>query len=191
MKAPMRHEVYAMSASERSNEMAADDVASAEGPLSRDEELLVAYLDGKLDANAAREIAERLAKDDALRARVNRLAQAWALLDELPRAKIDESFTRSTIELVAVAAEADVQRDISRRQRWQWVAGISAAGALAVATGVGFWVTNQMLPDPNRQLVQDLPIIEEMDLYQQIGSIEYLEQLADSNMFPEETGDDL
>lgn len=170
-----------MSASERSDEVA----------ISRDEEMLVAYLDGKLDEDAARELAERLAGDETLRKRVNRLAQAWALLDELPRAKLDESFTRSTIEMVAVAAEEDVARDINRRKRRQWFAGMSGAAALAVATGIGFWVTNQMLPDPNRQLVEDLPIVEEMDLYQQIGSVEYLEQLADSNMFPEEAENDL
>jgi anti-sigma factor RsiW len=170
-----------MSASERSDEMT----------ISRDEEMLVAYLDGKLDEDVARELAERLANDEALRKRVNRLAQAWALLDELPRAKLDESFTRSTIEMVAFAAEAEVEREVTRRKRWQWLAGISAAGALAMATGIGFLVTNQMLPDANRQLVEDLPIIEEMDLYQQVGSVEYLEQLADSNMFPEEAENDL
>lgn len=161
---------------------------SDELTLSRDEEMLAAYLDGKLDDDDAREVASRLADDDALRQRVNRLAQAWALLDELPRSQLDESFTRSTIEMVAVAAEADVQRDVTRRVRWQWVAGMGAACALAVATGVGFWITNRMLPDPNRQLVEDLPIIEEMDLYQQIGSVGYLEKLADSDLFPEEAG---
>jgi anti-sigma factor RsiW len=157
-------------------------------PISRDEEMLVAYLDGKLDEDAARELAARLADDDALRQRVHRLAQAWALLDELPRSQLDESFTRSTIEMVAVAAEADIQGEVARRVRWQWVAGLSAACSLAMATALGFWVTNRMLPDANRQLVQDLPIVEEMDLYQQIGSVGYLEQLADSEMFPEEAG---
>ncbi len=163
-----------------------DDVA-----ISREEETLVAYLDGKLDEGAARQLAERLAQDDALRRRVDRLSQAWALLDALPRAQLDESFTRSTIEMVAVAAEADVQRDITKHKRWQWVAGITAACALGVAAIVGFFVTNQMLPDPNRQLVEDLPIIEEMDLYQQVGSVEYLEQLADSKLFPEEADNEL
>ncbi|MEX2188237.1 MAG: hypothetical protein WD875_15630 [Pirellulales bacterium] len=163
---------------------------SDEVAISRDEELLVAYLDGKLEEDAARELAARLADDDALRKRVNRLAQAWALLDELPRSQLDEAFTRSTIEMVAVAAEAEVEREVVRRVRWQWLAGVSATAALALATGIGFWVTNQMVPDANRQLVQDLPIVEEMDLYQQIGSVGFLEQLADSDMFPEEAGNE-
>ncbi len=169
-----------MKANEHSDEVA----------ISRDEEMLVAYLDGKLEDDAARELAERLADDDALRQRVNRLAQAWALLDELPRSRLDESFTRSTIEMVSVAAEADVQREVASRIRWQWLAGVSAAAALAMATGIGFWVTNQIVPDANRQLVEDLPIVEEMDLYQQIGSVSFLEQLADSEVFPEEAGNE-
>ena len=180
-----------MNANEPSDEVATSGDAMSRDAISEDEEMLMAYLDGKLEEDAARELAARLADDAALRQRVNRLAQAWALLDELPRSQLDESFTRSTIEMVAVAAEADVEREVARRQHWQWLAGISAAAALAMATGIGFLVTNRLLPDANRQLVRDLPIIEEMDLYQQIGSVGFLEQLADSEMFPEEAGDEL
>ena len=70
---------------------------------------LTAYLDGELDAASVRRVEERLARDTAYRGQLQKLERTWDLLDRLPRADVGEKFTKSTLEMVAVAAakEAD------------------------------------------------------------------------------------
>src|SRR5260221_7987301 len=70
---------------------------------SLDEEL-VAYLDGQLDPESARHVEQRLASEETARRRLQQLAQSWDMLDQLPHAAADETFTRSTVQMVAVAA---------------------------------------------------------------------------------------
>src|SRR5262245_16784046 len=104
-------------------------------------EELVAYLDGELDAAAARRVEERLAGDAAYRRELARLERAWDCLEALPQTTVDESFTRSTIEMVTQAAADDVRRDeatLPARRRARWV--IAAASGLA-ALLVGFFAT--------------------------------------------------
>ena len=90
------------------------------------EEELSAYLDGELDAESVRKVERRLARDGSYQLELQRLERAWRLLDDLPRATVDESFTKSTIEMVAVAEESNtletVLTDIAdtlERQTWR------------------------------------------------------------------------
>ena len=57
-----------------------------------------------------------------------------------------------------------------------------AALLLGYAGGRAIW------PDPNRQLLQDLPILEDLDLYEQAGSIDFLHKLADTGLFGDDAG---
>ena len=50
---------------------------------SLDEEL-VAYLDGQLDPESARQVEQRLASEETARRRLQQLAQSWDMLDQLP-----------------------------------------------------------------------------------------------------------
>jgi anti-sigma factor RsiW len=98
---------------------------------------LVAYLDGELDRDANRHVERRLSQDAGYRDRLRRLQQTWDLLDHLPPADVDESFTQSTIAMVAVRA-ANEHRDVAsrgRRQRHLWFAGIALGTALTFAFG--------------------------------------------------------
>jgi len=69
------------------------------------EERLVAYLDGELDDAQAREIEELLATDPKAREILAGLERTWSLLDKLSPGQVDDAFTRTTIEMVSVAAE--------------------------------------------------------------------------------------
>ena len=75
---------------------------------------MVAYLDGELDVQQVADVEKRLSEDPEYRVRLQQLQQAWDLLDELPRSKGDEQFTRSTVEIVVVKAreEARVLHDL-------------------------------------------------------------------------------
>lgn len=145
---------------------------------------LVAYLDGELDPEASRAVEELLAKDELARARLRALERSWDALDELPRAAVDESFTRSTVEMIALTAATEVdelEADRPLRQRRRWIGTVAGA---AVAAAAGFAVVYLAWPDPNRQLVEDLPVLEHLDEYSQVREIDFLRKLSQENLFP-------
>jgi anti-sigma factor RsiW len=152
---------------------------------TQQEDELCAYLDGELDAQAVRRVEERLARDPGCRAELHKLERAWNLLDRLPRAAVDENFTTSTLEMVAVSAsrEADaVLRELPRRRRRHRVAG---ALVMLAALAAGFAIGTQLWPDPNRGLLEDLPVLENLDLYYQADDITFLRELDRQGLFAE------
>lgn len=150
---------------------------------ARDEQvdLLSAYLDGELDDTARERVEQLLARDAAARDELARLRQAWELLDRLPRSQVNPSFTQSTVEMVAVAAAGLQAPPQSPKRRVLWP--ILLAAGLAVAAAVGFGLGRIAWPDPNQQLLEDLPLVEHLDAYQQAGSIEFLRKLDSSHVF--------
>jgi len=157
-----------------------DDRTNAELSL---EEQLVAYLDGELDAEASHQIEELLLTEPEVRQTLQRLDRTWELLDELDRPGLDDRFTQSTLEMVTVAATKDVkeaQADAPRRRRRRWTLtgmGLLVAG-LAGFAAVAWWAS-----DRNRQLVADLPILQDLDSYRQVEDIEFLRMLRDEGLF--------
>ena len=123
---------------------------------------------------------------------LKKLEGTWELLDKLERAHIDEVFTQSTLEMVAVAAADDVQQQEAqapRRRRRRWL--VAGAGFLAAAAA-GFLAVALFWPNPNQQLLQDLPVLERLDQYRQIDDVEFLELLLENeeDLFGEEVGDE-
>ena len=156
------------------------------------EEQLVAYLDGELDDEASRRVEALLATDPKVRETLERFEGTWELLDKLERAHVDEVFTRTTIEMVAVAAADDQQQQQAeaprRRRRW-WLA---ASAGMLTAGAAGFLAVWLLRPSPNKELLQDLPVLERLDQYRQIDDFEFLTLLLanEEDLFPEETGDE-
>jgi anti-sigma factor RsiW len=152
-------------------------------------EELMAYLDGELDADRRRQLDEQISGNSELRRQIKELQQTWDLLDELPREPVGDEFTRITVEMVAVQADEETQRQSRRADRWRRAAlcaGIVAAVASAVA---GYFVSHSILSQPNRRLVEDLPIIQQLDAYQSAESIEFLRMLEREGLFKEEATD--
>lgn len=153
------------------------------------DEELVAYLDHELDEEASRRIEQLIAVDPKVRQQLQRLGQAWDALDELHRVEVDDQFTQSTLEMVAVAASGELetvrQATVQRRAR-RWLlgsAGLLAAGAAGFLAAVWLW------PDPNELLLRELPVIEHLDQYRQIDDVEFLRLLHDEGLFAKEDGD--
>jgi hypothetical protein len=151
-----------------------------DGAAPLDEEL-VAYLDGELDAESGRRIEALLASDPAVRRRLQSLERTWDLLDELDAAPLGEPFTQTTLEMVAVAARQEVEKSRAEapRRRRRWLLGVGAG--LLAAIAAGFLAV--ALHNPDRQLLQNLPLLENLDEYRQIGSIDFLHRLRDEK-FP-------
>ena len=158
----------------------ANDIEPPVDPL---DEQLTAYLDGELPPEEARALEQRLARDVTVRERLRELAGAWDLLDNLPRTTVDESFAKTTVAMVAVAAQedlAELQTTAPRQKRQQWLgqaAGITAALLLGYASFTWFW------PDPNKALLSDLSLVENWQLYQEADSLEFLSKLDRAGLF--------
>ncbi|MGD9720024.1 MAG: anti-sigma factor [Pirellulales bacterium] len=154
------------------------------------QEELSAYLDGELDAEAVRQVEERLARDEAYQAELRRLERAWGLLDRLPRATVNETFAKTTIEMVALAASEEagaVLADQPRRWRRQiWLGALAAV----VAGVAGFAIGGQVWTNPNESLLRDLPVIKNFELYYQAGDVELLRLLEQHGLFVDGDGDD-
>ncbi len=149
---------------------------------SLDEEL-IAYLDGELDDAHARDVERRLADDATYRARLTRLQQVWDILDTLGRTEADENFTHSTMAMVAVRTEGEVEAKVQaarRQQVWGWVA---VAAAAALIMGTTYSLAGRLFNRENDALVRDLAVIERVDEYRNIDSIEFLHKLRQAGLF--------
>lgn len=147
-------------------------------------ENLVAYLDGELDETAAHKIELLLSQSAEVRKEVEELTQAWELLEVLPAARATDEFTDRTVSTIkAVETEQAPRRRVwQRRLRSMAVYGGWLA-ALLLAAGIGFAVTNRWVETESDQLLQELPVIENLDVYTEIDSVEFLNKLQESGLF--------
>jgi anti-sigma-K factor RskA len=157
---------------------------------NRDDEQLVAYLDGELELEDARRIEDRLAFDSEFRTRLKELQQSWDLLDVLPRSETDEKFTTSTISLVALKAAEDVQHETTRTRRSGWMHGFWVAVVTLLLTFVGFKAYDFWLERDNDRLLRDLAVIDRVDLYRNIDNIDFLLKLETEAQFGDEVAED-
>ncbi len=166
----------------------AQDPASIEPQpdgLSIDEQL-VAYLDGELSAEEGRRIEALLASDAEVRLKLQGLERSWELLNELVPTPVDDAFTRSTMEMVAVAAVAEVelsQAALPRLRRRRWL--LASSGLLATVV-LGFTVGWLLWSEADRPLLQDLTVLQHLDEYRQVQDIRYLKRLAEERLFRDE-----
>jgi len=167
-------------------------------PLNEEERTeLVAYLDGELDAQAARAVEAKLNLDPQTRHEAQTLSNTWAMLDYLPRAEPTPAFTSRTLE--RVSAYRPVVAPPVRKRSWRpLVLGMGWAAAVLLAGLVGFGSVRSTLRreratvppvervDVDQHLVRDLRVIENKRLYEQVDDIDFLRKLDDPDLF----GDD-
>lgn len=155
------------------------------------DEELIAYLDGELPSDQARRLERRLADEPLLRTRLHELQRTWEMLDSLPKARPTLEFTTSTLSMVALTTEQEVslsERATHLRRIAWWVGGGMVTAAAAV---VAFVMTQAQLQAPNRELAQDLPVIERLDQYRYVDNLDFLQQLDREGLFVPEEGDAL
>lgn len=152
-------------------------------------EQLVAYLDGELDAETSQQVERRLAENVEYRRELQQLQRAWDMLDELPRAEVSESFTQTTVEMIALSVAEELAAVPGRNRLRAWsVWGAAGIGTLLAAL-VGYLAVSSYLSRPNAALQRDLPVIENMDLYEVADSVDFLRQLEATGLFAEESDD--
>lgn len=158
-------------------------------PVDDAEQQLVAYLDGELTDDERIVVEARLADDYDYRQRLQRLERAWDMLDTLPKLEASESFVHTTVEMISVAASQELETIQSRDQSRTWrIAFIALAASLAAAIGGFAWV-NHAASSENEKLLTELPLIENMDRYQKVDEVKFLEQLRKEGLFVSEVDD--
>ena len=145
---------------------------------------LVAYVDGELPEVHARSIATKLTKSATARREVELLQKTWEMLDLLPRPQAQERFSEKTVSYIRRLEE----------QKPSWEPIISDWSARAgrmlvyliiamVFLGAGYSLTRWVWPDKTDRLVQELTLADRLDEYLEVGSFEFLTELAESRQF--------
>lgn len=153
------------------------------------EEELVAYLDDELEPEHRARVEHRLAEDRRYRDKLRHMQQSWDMLDLLGRADPDEGFTRTTVQMVALKATEDVQEQTKSARRQGWVRRLFIVAGSLICAALAYGIVSWFLAAPDRQLVQDLPVIEHLDEYNNAVSVEFLQSLEQHGLFAPE-GDD-
>jgi anti-sigma factor RsiW len=155
-----------------------------------DDDDLVAYLDGELDAENARRVEQLLASDIRARQRLRELQYSWDLLDQIPRPEVSSEFTQTTVSMIAVQEAQSLaldRRSIAGRL-WQWL--VPMAGVV-LAAALGYWAMTTLYRSPERRLLHDMSLIENMDMYSAAESVDFLRTLKREDLFVEEPSDEL
>jgi anti-sigma-K factor RskA len=150
---------------------------------SADHELLVAYLDGELSPEEAQRVERRLGHDESFRRLLRSLQEAWDLLDELPQPTLDDAFTRTTVEMVAVRTSQEIQKQEARWHRRRWIQRGLQCATIGLSLLLGYWGLRHIQSRDDRELLEDLPVIQNVDLYRDIDNLEFLERLAAEGLF--------
>ncbi len=145
---------------------------------------LVAYLDGELPDEEVQQIDHIIARSEVARHEVEALARTWEMLDVLPSAKASDDFASKTMTNLKVMEAPFILED-----QW-WYPYFRRAAVicgwllcLGFSGWLGFQITRNWVPNPDDELLKDLPVIENLDQYQDVREIEFLNLLKQSSVF--------
>lgn len=143
---------------------------------------LVAYLDGELDEQSTQQIEQVLASNNVARHDVDMLARTWDLLNVLPTPRASAEFTQRTMTQIetqpmAVPLSTRPWFRIARQSGilTVWALGLALVGWLAFSVARGVLSTEADL------LVDDLPVIQNFQRYQEVDADpEFLRKLQEN-----------
>jgi len=151
-------------------------------PDERDD--LVAYLDGELPEAHSRVISTKLTQSATARREVEDLKKTWELLDFLPRPKAPPDFSERTISHIhRIELQAGLWEPLFASWSVQAVRVAVYLIAVAASLAAGYALTRWAWPDPTARTVRDLTLAEHLDEYLEVGSFDFLSQLAASKEF--------
>lgn len=112
------------------------------------------------------------------------LQKTWEMLDYLPRPQLAQQFSEKTASHIR-QLELDSQAWEPVLASWSaWAALVVVYFVIGLSSlGLGYSATRWIWPDPTVRLVNDLTLAEHLDEYENVGSFEFLTQLADSDEF--------
>ncbi len=145
-----------------------------------------AYLDGELVDDETRRIEGVLAENAVARTDLEQLSRTYELLDELPRVNAPKDFAAETVKTARLAEQTT---DFTQTRWYRTsVEALRLSGwtlGLVVAACLGYAVTSRWVPRPSDPLVDELPLIDNLDKYQEIHDFEFLQRMAGSAILME------
>jgi hypothetical protein len=194
----------------------ADDPSDPPDAADPAEAEIVAYLDGELDAAAARRVEARLAADPALRARAEALKRSYDLLDFLPKPEPSPAFATRTLDRLPAVKSSPAAPPVSVPVSPPSGTGTlvltpvppprSGAWALAllvligVSLGLGYLGTAAaraylfpappLPPEPTADTLPlaDYRVVERLALYAPADDLDFVEKLAEPDRFGDDVG---
>lgn len=130
-------------------------------------ENLVAYLDGELTPEEAGEIDQALIDSPVARNEVEMLTRTWEMLELLPNQTASEEFTQTTMQTVRLSEESAPAASISDYypQIRMGLMALTWLVCVTLASWAGFMISNEWTPNPTEQLIDDLPVIQNYEIY--------------------------
>lgn len=163
----------------------------------KEKEELVAYLDGELPDEAASRVEKSLVDDASVRSEVEQLTKTFDLLDLLPASKASDGFAENTLTAIRTQETAPKtkvadkespveksQSNISLRAIAWGIRGVAFLGLMFAATA-GFNGAFKQDSEPIDELLTELPVIQRLDEYEEIGDVEFLKSLSESGLLDE------
>jgi hypothetical protein len=161
--------------------MAADDADAEDADL-------VAYLDGELHGDDARDVEGQLALDPAARARAEALKKTYDLLDFLPRTEPSPDFASRTLTHLGSAASGSAVRPVATPRPWAkavgWAVAVLAAGGLGYA---GHLLARPHLEAaaPAKRASEQVRLLERLPLLLGADDLDFLHKLDAPDLFGE------
>lgn len=145
---------------------------------------LTAYLDGELDESSATKIEQKLTRSEVARREVEILERTWEMLSLLPRASASGEFSQKTLAIARQEEIPFADRAANLVKVGRRIGVLSAWSIVLLIVAIfGYQLTNNWIPDQSRQLVEELPLIENLDNYREVGDVDFLKQLRASPAF--------
>jgi hypothetical protein len=146
---------------------------------------LTAYLDGELPSEEASRIERRLNEDPKFLAEMQSLQRSWDVIDAVANDPVDDSFVRTTMEMIVADAQMiGVSSRLGRANRVKQPLLILLPAVLLV---VSFLAARYVQSEPHRRLLQNLALIENLDRYRMINcDLVFLERLNQRDLFSQE-----
>lgn len=147
---------------------------------------LVAYLDGELPEGRTQQIDDALSTNPVVRHEVETLTRTWEMLEVLPLEKASPGFTEKTLESIVVRERTQPLSE-TRLARVVREAAILAGwfAACAAVAAIAFFATYRWLPAEEDPLLDDLPVVRNLNSYKRVGSTDFLKSLDNSGAFDE------
>lgn len=154
------------------------------------DEEIAAYLDNELSPGEAESFEGRMASDPALRREVDARRATWDLLDLLPAPKPSANFASRTLSQIdapsapanaSSSAVAGLAAPPKPRRVWPW-----AVAAMALGGPLGYALTPVANTDDDAAVFREMPILENLRLYQHADDLAFVEALDAPELFGQE-----
>lgn len=137
----------------------------------------VAYLDGEVDEATAEQIDRTVAENEVARREIERFAQVYDLLEELPDAKPSGDFTQTTVQ--AIRQEALDEGTAGRLQNvtYRLRPLLLVAGFASVVSYLGTMAGALLLRENDTRRLELLPVARAMPTLEAVREVAFIEEL--------------